>query len=466
MVKVMNKKIDFKASYETNSYVFVGEKINLNFICNYDIEWSSLDNNIATVKNGEVLGVCKGNTKIKVNVMNNNFEYLFNICVLSGDESDIVKEIVKCHNSNLLVKRDFDGLKAYNVNITESVNKILFNYKYEVNDHFLKRGNTKWESSEFNEYLRSVEFITVHYTGNFNKGANGKPHADYFTNENQPTSIHYITGNDGIYLTLDNDKRAAHAGDSAGPEFEWVDTGVEYDGVSLHDVKVSASKDFYYLINGKKSIIKLPQPYDYKNRQTDHEFLENGLIYNKATCEEKEVEYYFNKMGFRFIIKDNKYFMSKTWWCYTQTLDGRICNVGGNRNSIGIESCVDEGSDLWYTWQITAKLVANLMIKNNLDILRVVGHHFFTAKHCPAPMMVNDMELWYKFIELVKAEYHLLSNFNNYEITINNIDNNEVLQNNGRVNSTEEGLAINYEVVTINKNTNEEERVILSSIVL
>ena len=45
--------------------------------------------------------------------------------------------------------------------------------------------------------------------------------------------------------------------------------------------------------------------------------------------------------------------MGPTWWSYGQVVEGHICAFGGNNNSIGIESCVNKGSDLWYTWQVT-----------------------------------------------------------------------------------------------------------------
>jgi N-acetylmuramoyl-L-alanine amidase CwlA len=124
--------------------------------------------------------------------------------------------------------------------------------------------------------------------------------------------------------------------------------------------------------------------------------------------------------------------MGTTWWAYTQVYEGRICSTGGNYNSIGIESCVNKGSDLWYTWQLTAQLVARLMDANDLDITRVRGHHFYTAKDCPQPMLANDQEIWYEFLELVEAEYELLTKYSDYEITFES-HNPEILDNNGRI---------------------------------
>ena len=105
--------------------------------------------------------------------------------------------------------------------------------------------------------------------------------------------------------------------------------------------------------------------------------------------------------------RQGQYYMGTTWWCYSQVAEGRICSKGGNLNSIGIESAVNPESNLWYTWQRTAQLVAKLMLENDLDITRVKGHHFYSAKDCPQPLLENDLEIWWKFIEMVEHEYDL-----------------------------------------------------------
>lgn len=47
-------------------------------------------------------------------------------------------------------------------------------------------------------------------------------------------------------------------------------------------------------------------------------------------------------------------------------------------NSIGIETMVNQGSDLYLTWQKTAKLVAHLLIDNNLTIM-MLNHTTFSV---------------------------------------------------------------------------------------
>lgn len=456
-------KYNINPSYETNSYVFVNEEIKLSLgMDNENIKWISDNNKIAIVNNGTVKGLSEGTVVISA-YLEEELLFSFNVLVLEKNKEEIVYDLLKAHNSNIYHNNDIwiDGKNGYLANIYESVSKIIFNYDLVLNELYLQQGNKKWEQN-WNEYLRSIEFITVHYTGNVSAKADANAHGRYFVNFDEPTSIHYCTGNDGVFLCLDNNKRAAHAGDSAGPEFEWLDTNVEYDGCDLDKVKVSVSNDFYYVINGKKTIIPLPQTYVYKERKTKHVYAENGLIQLQDTDKYIKPEEMFNKLGFEFIVKDNKYHMSQTWWCYTQRYDGAICNVGGNRNSIGIESSVNEGSDLWLTWQITAKLVAKLMIDNNLGISRVKPHHFFSAKNCPQPMMENNLEIWHKFIELVKNEFLFMTKYKDYKFIIDECS--DTIDCNGRVTSDNNKL-IKYSLIILDKDEKQIEKLVLHSIV-
>ena len=196
------------------------------------------------------------------------------------------------------------------------------------------------------------------------------------------------------------------------------------------------STDFYYEINGQKTTVKMPVPWNYQNRYTDHILNADGTISANPKYGEdfkgRTPESFLNDQDLPFKIVDGEYYMGTTWWCYTQVYEGRICSTGGNRNSIGIESCVNQGSDLWYTWQKTAQLVADIMYRNELDITRVRGHHFFSGKDCPQPMLENDLEIWWEFLELVEAEYELLTTFKGYSVSIVS-DNPEIVDNTGRV---------------------------------
>ena len=71
------------------------------------------------------------------------------------------------------------------------------------------------------------------------------------------------------------------------------------------------------------------------------------------------------------------------------------------------------------------------MVRHNLDITKVKGHHFFSAKDCPQPMLENDMEIWWEFIDLVKAEYEKITTCKGYEFTFECGD--ELVNDKGRV---------------------------------
>jgi N-acetylmuramoyl-L-alanine amidase CwlA len=61
-----------------------------------------------------------------------------------------------------------------------------------------------------------TRFITVHNTGNANKGANAKAHAGYLKNVGEKISYHYSVDDKEIYQHLPDSEDAYHAGDGSG----------------------------------------------------------------------------------------------------------------------------------------------------------------------------------------------------------------------------------------------------------
>ena len=443
----------FNVSYETNSYVLVNEKIKLNAEYNtrlgekVNLKWQSLDSQIASVSDGEVTGLKAGFTKIRVSLENDANKYFdFGVTVYDNNTSDVVKYLLKSNNSNVFTRYNLgigSGTPSYYKDIIASVSKILFNYDYKVKTDY-EAAQAK-VSSNHGETKPSTEFICVHYTGNMAKGATAKANAEYFATGGNGTSIHYVTGNDGIYHCLDDDLVGFHAGDghSADTQSEWYPTGVMYkEGDSIYPTW-GVSENSKYTLNGQETSITVP----------------TGTTAQTTKVTDSK---WINKMGFGYKIVDGEYYMNKTWWCYTQVSEGRLCNKGGNMNSVGIESAVNEGTDLWLTWQITAMLVARLMIKYNLPIQRVVGHHFYSAKNCPQPHLENNLEIWWEFIELVKAEYERITTFDGYKFDMQIIEGDA--NENGRVTDGNEFKLITYKV-TITLPNNSSQEITISSIV-
>lgn len=462
----------FNAEYVTESYVAIDGTVELFAeLIKRDgskvaVTWSSLNTEVATVDAaGKVTGVNAGVATIRASVSADVY-YDFVVTVLEAEMSEALKFAVESHESNHFLRYDLSIGGAYLADIFGSVSKIFYNHEMKINTEYQAAGNASNDYYANSTKEQGLEFITVHYTAGFDATADTDNHASYFTSGNADVSIHYVTGNKGssngvatdeIYATLDHQHGAWHAGDSnaryysnsdkkndAGELiFSWMATGVKADDTDLLDLKWTASDDFYFEINGQKTKIKLPETYDYKSRGTTHVYNADGTIsstatfnanYSWAKIENRPVEEYFNDQDFPVKIIDGEYYMGPTWWSYGQNVAGLICGSGGNLNSIGIESCVNRGSDLWYTWQVTAQLVASLMVQYDLGIERVKGHHFFDGKNCPQPMLENNLEIWYEFLELVKAEYELLTTHKDAEYSIT-VDEKyaAILSENGRI---------------------------------
>ena len=446
-----------EVAYLHESFVAAGEQIALSATAYIEgdadtaITWTSLDAAVATVdKTGVVTGVAEGYATIRATATNHPRVYFdFGVTVYEEGTDEVLKTIITANNSTIEWRRIGigSGTPAYYADVIESVNKLLFNYTYAV--------NTDYESVQaevadnHGGALDGVEFITVHYTGNMNAASGAVFHAGYFAHGTGGTGIHYVVGDDGdgVYHILDDSLIAYHAGDGAGTasRLVWLATGVPYrEGDAIYP-EWGISANSRYTLNGVETTIDVPTgTTDATRRVTDSRWL--------------------NKMGFAYKVVDGEYYMAKTWWCYSQVAEGRLCTKGGNRTSIGIETCVNRGSDLWYTWHLTAQLVAHLMQTYNLPIERVVGHHFYTAKDCPQPFLADDLNLWWDFIACVQAEYDLLALGEGYTVSMTVLDGEDV-SSNGRVTALpEEGSRLIRYQVTVTSPDGTQSTVTLASL--
>ena len=96
----------------------------------------------------------------------------------------------------------------------------------------------------------------------------------------------------------------------------------------------------------------------------------------------------------------NDYYKYYTWHCG----DGHGKYGITNRNSVGIEFCINVDSDRNKTLERTAQLVRELMQELNIPIERVVRHYDASRKNCPQSMSGNGWAQWYKFKEKLKVE--------------------------------------------------------------
>ena len=429
----------FEVNYETESYVKIGEQIRLNATAHlFDaatatLTWQSADTTIATVLDGLVTGMGEGYTTIRVSTEEHpNLTFDFGVTVYSDSTDAVLRAAIEANNSNVHVVKHLgigSGTPAYYTDMIESVSKLLYNEEYSVNTDY--ESVQAGVSDNHGGALDGVEFLTVHYTGNMSASAGASFHANYFAKGLGGTSIHYVTGNEGIYHILSNDLVAYHAGDGTGESSRlvWLKTGVTYHEDDPQYPVWGISANSRYTLNGVETIIDVPT---------------GTTTATKKVTDDK----WLNEMGYGFKVVDGEYYMAKTWWCYTQVEEGRLCTKGGNRTSIGIESCVNSGSDIWYTWHKTAQLVARLMQTYDMPIERVVGHHFYTAKDCPQPMLENDLELWWDFVACVQAEYDLLTAGEGYTVSMQ-VDAAGNVQSNGRITATADHTTLIEYTVTV-----------------
>lgn len=84
--------------------------------------------------------------------------------------------------------------------------------------------------------------------------------------------------------------------------------------------------------------------------------------------------------------------------------DTAQCWHGGtaeaNKNSLAVEICVNEGGDYDEAFKRAAAVVRDWRIKHKLGRDKVVQHHHWTGKDCPAKMRLADR--WKEFLDLTE----------------------------------------------------------------
>lgn len=372
-------------------------------ISDSDIVWSSVDENVLTIDEfGKITPKSVGYTSVKATLKEDS-----NYCVTVGitvvDDLSIIDEalqfIIDANCKTVIAKAiTVTGYQfIYSHKLFGSVSNFGF-FKHIVDESIkTPEGASNRPGDVYPKY-----YVTVHDTASSAADADAKKHAEYVQNGGGGTSWHYSAGDTGIYHQITDNERAYHAGDGKR-EYKLFDTGVAF--VEGGKGKITISSDGYYEIDGQKTIISVPRK-------------PSGEI--PVTTE-------INDIGIRLVVENGMYKIGNTWW---STDYRKIGNGGGNCNSIGIETMVNKGSDIYKTWQKTAKLVAHLLVDNNLSVDDVKPHHFFSGKNCPQTM--RDNKLWENFIKLVECEYEYLTKYSDCTITFTSLDKTYV-NSSGRV---------------------------------
>ena len=265
----------------------------------------------------------------------------------------------------------------------------------------------------------STEYITVHDTANNSSGANAKMHANYVQGGGGGTSWHYSIDQDNCYHQVPDNEVAYHAGDGHRV-YALIDTGI----------KATSTKPVIYLKNGTYHILGQ----DTKLRPFNNQ---DATSVDPKNYTNEDI----NSLGIILEIGANgNYYMGRT---YYNSGYGLISNFGGNRNSIGIESCVNSGSDYGHTYRNLSILVANLCVQNNLSVDRVKGHHYFSGKPCPNSILTT--QLWEDFLTLVSREKFIIEHLSDYSFNWSAVSSN--IDNKGFIRlSVNSGDEVKYKV--------------------
>ena len=400
--------------------------------------FKSLNENIVTIDSeGNVQGVSKGYAEIIVSLESNqSINTSIGISVIENytDMNDVLAYFVSIAESNNTVQNiTVTGWqRVYTYELKTSVIGYLFE-DLVITENIAPLGNGVRPGTVFKK-----EYICVHDTGDVDYSAKDWSNTVYnnyneLTGKSYGASYQYVIDNKDCYHNIPDNERSYHAGDG-NRTYEEIPTGVY--GTEKYPT-ITITTDGYYAINGQKSTVLAPTG-------TNGEILKTSDI---------------NDYGIRCVIRDGQYYLGKTWY---DTTYRKIGNFGGNNNSIGIESCVTEGDDIYYTWQRLAKLVAKLMDENDLTIDDVVTHHYFSGKNCPQTM--REAGFYMHFKKLVQIEYQVLQFVKQgYKVSLES-GNTEYVNNSGRVLKTSVLSKVVPYTITVEKD-GVKDSVTLSSVI-
>lgn len=456
----------FDVSYATTSYTYVGSSIKLN--CSYingsgqrvtGITWKSGNTAVATVdSNGNVTGVKAGTAQITATCGSVGKSFTFEVTVLPTSLSSAAKFVVDNHNSNLEVTYNLDIGGDYYYDVVNTINN-FFAKPLQIDNRYAGKLGAGTVNVKNDGLFSKCEYVTVHYTGNFAETADADNNAEYFTNAmDYQASIHYVTGRSNLsgswgadkyyaFSSLDTKYQGWHAGSNgtlSDNSLVWLKTDIPVVDPSK-DAVVSISRNGKFTVNGFETSISVPPEVVSAGNlyMTGPTYTYNGTTYDT-----------FNKQGIGWKAEGGYYYITKTYW---HDWYYNLSNIGGNTASVGIESCVDKGSNLVHTWHVTAQLVAKLLIEKGLPTSRVVGHHFFSGKDCPQPLLENDAYLWKNmFMKYVKAEYAYSTNYSGYNISYSIVNNGGgCIDSYGLVTQNSEPHLVTYKVTVTKGSTTE-----------
>ena len=374
---------------------------------NQEVTWKAMNRTKATIdENGKITVLRNGEAKfVASSVEDPTIKTELTIDMKSYINPE--KYINGLHNAEPVVQEiKVTGYQfIYDHLLLGSVTNYLFE-DLNIIDYFIPETSSVRPGKSANGNVFKAYYVTVHDTASSAASAGALTHAKFWQNTDA-SSVHFTTGNDGVYKLLPYDEVAYHAGDGTATALKFTDTGIK--ATSDEPAVVTLSDDGYFEMNGEKTTIKAPT--------------KNG----GALCKNSDLPY----TGINNYVDETTgtYWIGNTWWSESYKV---LSNRGGNLNSIGIEKCVNQGSSIWYTWALTAKLIGwDILPKTGLKIRDIKQHNTFSGKNCPQTM--REAKRWETFLELCQAENDMFKYFKNWTIEFN--CDSEYINSNGIIKS-------------------------------
>ena len=384
---------------------------------NIDIKWTSSNNDVISSE-----GVVKHYVFERYVTLIGSYELengaggslKFEVIVSPLDTSKMSKEQIVENFLSAIAVTEYNGVKfgyAECPNLNQSFGSLYFyeNKKQEVVEMLIPVG-----TSNRSQIPMDPQLVVIHDTANYN--ATALANAKYVQSGYSGTSTgwHYTVGNDGIYRTIPENEVGYHANGSGDTPLTWINTGIK---ATVRRPIVTVKDDYYIYINNVRTNVQV------ENKKPGVKFADDGVL-----CE----------------IHDGYYHVAKPWWCGSH---GFNANKGGNASGIGIETAVNRGSDYNTTIRILAKHVADILIRNNLTINRVVQHNTMSGKNCP--QAIREAKFWYSFKDLVSMEKYAQENFADYNFVWTS--NTSIMDNTGKISlDLQNEQKLSYSVKVIN----------------
>lgn len=120
---------------------------------------------------------------------------------------------------------------------------------------------------------------------------------------------------------------------------------------------------------------------------------------------------------------------------------------GGNRNGVGIEMSINQDGDLYRTWQRTAKLVVDILVRHDLPISQQTYHNDFSGKNCPRTL--REAGLIPLFEEFLDVEYYVKTVHPDATVQLTS-NNPDYLDNHGRIIAMpERPMTVSYTITVL-----------------